>query len=386
MASLQGVRAPSLAPTLPPQRWLPLLDSYILKEMAAPFAFGLAAFLLFWFVNIFFLAADYVINQHAPIFLVLRFLIFRLPQSTPMAFPFACLFGTLLAFGRLTADNEIAALRTSGVSFKRIVRTPLIFGVAMFALSFWINERIAPVTTDLSTRTFYQIVYRTATLPIEPQMFRRDPDTGRVFYVGAVANDGKTMQNIMIFDPARNSNFRSVTTAYQGVIQGTSLLLTGATETRFKPDGEVDSVVTGDNVTVGLPLGESAANFFSSASNDPYSMNTQQLAQQVKAMQATGSGGTSLGLLQITLAQKFAFPFASFIAILIALPLAVRFGKKGRTLGIALSVVVLFAYYAVSAIASAFGRNDVINPYLAAWLPNIVMGTVGGYMVVREER
>jgi lipopolysaccharide export system permease protein len=385
MASVPGIRAPSLAPTLPPQRWLPLLDVYILREMAGPFSFGLGAFLLFWFVNIFFLAADYVINQHAPIFLVLRFLIFRLPQSTPMAFPFACLFGTLLAFGRLTADNEIAALRTSGVSFARIVRTPLLFGVAMFGISFWINEQIAPLSTDLSTRTFYQIIYRTATLPIEPQLFRRDPITQRVFYVGSVLSDGKTMEDIMIFQPEINSGFREVTTATTGTVQDTVLILNNAIETRFKQNGQVDGVITGKDVRVGLPLGETTQSFFSSASNDPYTMNTKQLSSQIKEMQQTGQGGPALGLLRITLAQKFAYPFASFIAVLIALPLAVRFGRKGRTLGIALSVVVLFVYYALSAISAAFGRNDVINPFIAAWLPNVVMGGVGGFMIVREE-
>lgn len=386
MASVPGVRAPSLAPSLRPQRWLPLLDAYILKEMAGPFSFGLAAFLLFWFINIFFLAADYVINQHAGFFLVLRFLIFRLPQSTPMAFPFACLFGTLIAFGRLTADNEVAALRTSGVSFSRIARTPLIFGIVMFLLSFWINESIAPVATDLSTRTFYQIIYQTATLPIEPQLFRRDPETGRVFYIGQVLPDGKTMQNVMIFEPGHTSGFREVTTAVQGKIETGVLILENAVVTRFKDNGQVDGVVSGKTVTVNLPLGESATSFFSSASNDPYTMNTKQLSAQIKAMQSTGQGGPAIGLLRITLAQKFAYPFASFIAILIALPLAVRFGKKGRTLGIALSVVVLFVYYALAAIAAAFGRNDVINPYLAAWLPNVVMGGIGGFMVFREER
>jgi lipopolysaccharide export system permease protein len=385
MASVPGVRAPLLAPTLLPPRWLPLLDIYILREMAGPFVFGLAAFLLFWFLNIFFLAADYVINQHAPVFLVLRFLIFRLPQSTPMAFPFACLFGTLLAFGRLTADNEISALRTSGVSFARIVRTPILFGIAMFGVSFWINEQIAPISTDLSTRTFYQIIYRTQTLPIEPQLFRRDPQTQRVFYVGSVLPDGKTMQDVMIFQPEATSGFREVTTAQTGVIEDSSLLLKNAVETRFKKDGQVDGVITGRDVRVGLPLGETSQSFFSSASNDPYTMNTKQLSAQIRVMQQTGQGGPSLGLLRITLAQKYAYPFASFIAVLIALPLAVRFGKKGRTLGIALSVVVLFIYYALSAISAAFGRNDVIDPFLAAWLPNVLMGSVGGYLIVREE-
>src|ERR1700738_1047139 len=127
MASLPGIRAAPIAPMRVPR--LPLLDGYLMRELAGPFAFSLGAFLLFWFINIFFLAADYIINAHASVFLVLRFLLFRVPQSTPYAFPFACLFATLLAFGRLAADNEINALRTSGVTFIRICTTPLLLGL-----------------------------------------------------------------------------------------------------------------------------------------------------------------------------------------------------------------------------------------------------------------
>src|SRR5271166_1096903 len=104
----------------------PILDSYITRELAGPFMFALAGFFVFWFINIFFIAADYLINAHASPILVLRFLLFRIPQSVPYAFPFAMLFGTLLGISRLVADNEITALRTSGVQIARIARTPIV--------------------------------------------------------------------------------------------------------------------------------------------------------------------------------------------------------------------------------------------------------------------
>src|SRR5487761_840683 len=157
MTANPGVGGEVFARVVRPRLRLPILDAYILREFAGPFAFGLGAVYVFWFANIFVLAADYLINKGAPPFLILRFLIARMPQATPMAFPFACLFGTLLAFGRLTADNEISALRTSGVSFLRICRTPIAQGGAMFLIAFLVNERIAPAAVDISTRTFYQI-------------------------------------------------------------------------------------------------------------------------------------------------------------------------------------------------------------------------------------
>jgi len=363
-----------------------ILDRYLLAECVGPFAFALAAFLLFQFINFFFLAADYIINAHAPIGLVLRFLVFRVPLVIPMAAPFACLFATMMAFGRLAADNEITALRTSGVSFVRISAPLLLSGLAIFVATYLINEKITPITVDLSTRSFYQIVYRTATLPVEPEFFRKDPESGRIFYVSRVEADGKTMDGVMIFEPNRGDFFQKVTTAQKAYIENEQLVLENARQVAFRPNGTVAYSVAGKNVTVPLPLHETASQFLSTSNTDPYTMSSKQLGEQVSAMKAQGLGGPSVGILQITLAQKLAYPFGAFIAVLIGIPLASRYGKKGRTLGITLSIVVLFIYQLFMAAMAALGRNGEVNAYLAAWLPNVVTGLAGGAMLYLEDR
>jgi len=365
---------------------LPLLDSYLMRELWGPFVFSLGAFLLFWFLNIFFLAADYLINAHAPFFLILRFLIFRVPQSTPYAFPFACLFATLLAFGRLASDNEITALRTAGVPFMRICRTPLLFGVAAFAVAYYVNDTVVPRAVDLSTRTFYQIVYHTATLPIVPQIFRKDDATGNVFYVGNIENDHRTMENVMIFVNATNSAYKEVINADKAVVDGSVMTLQHPRVTKFKREGAVDGyVLSPQSMQIGLPLAETLDQFASTANNDDFTVNSGQLRSQIKAMEATGQGGAALDVKKITLAQKLSFPFASLIAVVIALPLAVRFGKKGRTLGIALSILLFFVYFIMMSAFVALGRNGALNPYLSAWIPNAIMGAAGAFMFWREE-
>lgn len=383
MASLTGAR--TLPGGLLRKLRLPLLDSYLLGEIAGPFVFAFIAFFLFWGFNIFFLAAKYILVGNAPFFLVMRFVLFRVPQSIPMAFPFATIFATLLGVGRLMADNEITAIRTSGVSLWRLALTPFAFGILVFLSTWAMNEYVAPKSVDLSTRTFYQIIYHTASLPIEPQMFRKDPDTGNEFFVSQVLPDGRTMAGVQIFKPGRNGYWNQTIQAKTAHVEGATLVLTDAILTFYNAEGYETSQTTTPEFRIGLPLGESAAQFLSTANSDAYTMNSKQLSAQVNALRAQGVGGEALGNLQLNLADKFAFPFSAVISVLIALPMAIRFGKKGRAMGMAMAIVAFFIYYVMTEAAAAFGSTGRMNPYLAAWLPNVIFGSAGLALLWSEE-
>lgn len=383
MASVSGARSAPLLSRFPFK--LPILDAYVLREFIGPFIFAFGAFFLFWAFNIFFLAAKYLIENNAPFFLVLRFVVFRIPQSIPIAFPFAALFATLLGMGRLVADNEVTAVRTAGVSLWRLCLTPVIFGLAAFALSYVANEYIAPKSVDLSTRTFYQIIYHTASLPIEPQFFRKDPDTNNVFFVNQVLADGKTMVGVQVFKPGRDGYWNETFQAKSARVDGATLVMTDVIETRYNPDGYMVSQNHVDNFSIGLPLAESAEQFMSSVNSDAYTMNSTALKQRVNALKSQGAGGEALGNLEVSLANKSSFPFAAFVGVIIALPLAIRFGRKGRTMGIAMSIIAFFIYYLLSDAFAVLGTTGRVNPYLASWLPNMVFGLAGLVMLWYEE-
>jgi hypothetical protein len=122
-----------------------------------------------------------------------------------------------------------------------------------------------------------------------------------------------------------------------------------------------------------------------STQNDPYSVNSKTLKNQINAMQATGQGGQSLDVLKITLAQRLSFPFAAFIAVVLALPLARKSARRARISAWRSAsrspYCCSFVYYLMMSAFSALGKNEAMNPYLAAWAPNIIMGAAGAIYV-----
>jgi LPS export ABC transporter permease LptG len=365
---------------------LSILDSYILRELVPPFIFAFGAFFLFWAFSLILSSFDFLINQHAPIFLVLRFVILRIPQSLSMAFPFATLFAALLAMGRLIGDHEVIAMRTSGITLWRLCITPLLFGAICFVLALVSDEYITPKAVALSERTFYQIIYRTASIPLQPQFFNKDPDTGNVFYVGQISHDGKTMEDVRIFKPGKTTPWNETWEAKTATIDESKIVLNDILQTRYNNDGYETSQSHIKQVTMGLPLGDEATQFTQSMNSESSSMNAKQMASQVRQMQSQGVGGSTLGTMQVQLADKVAYPFAAFVSVLIALPLAIRFGKRGRMLAMAIAILVFFIYYMLTFAFSALGRNGIVNPGLAAWAPNVMIGSLGIILLLMEER
>jgi lipopolysaccharide export system permease protein len=364
---------------------VPILDRYIVSAMVPWFLFAVAAFLLFWAFNIFFIAADYLVNGHAPVLLVLRFVLYRIPQATPMAFPFASLFAGLLAMGGLMGNNEITAMRAAGISVWRITLGPLLFGIAAFSACYLLNENVVPQLVDLSTRSFYQIIYHTDSLPADQQFFRKDTATETVYYVTQVLADNTTLEGVQIFQAPKVMPFTRTYQAKTATLLANAIVLHQPVETRYDNHGMLISQKRLGDVTLPLPGGESAKEFLSSVNSDSWTMSSARLRQQISALQSQGIGGTALGVLRVNLANKLAWPFACIVGVLLAVPLAVRFGNRGRSLGAAMAVLAFFLYYLLVTAASAFGRTGFMNAYLAAWSPNILMLAAGVTMLWLED-
>src|SRR5271154_6792797 len=118
-----------------------LLDHYISNEFWQPLLFGVGIVTGVWFgadqlKQIF----NLIMKSGVPLHLAFMIIGLHLPEIIVLTIPIGVLLGTLLVFNRMSGDSEIIALRTSGVSFYRIMVAPLLFGLVTSIVSFGINE------------------------------------------------------------------------------------------------------------------------------------------------------------------------------------------------------------------------------------------------------
>jgi lipopolysaccharide export LptBFGC system permease protein LptF len=119
--------------------------------------------------------------------------------------------------------------------------------------------------------------------------------------------------------------------------------------------------------------------YFKAESGEPVKMNYRQLRAYIAQLRASGSPTVAA---TVQLHRKVAFPFATVIMALLAVPFAVTTGRRGAMYGIGFGIALSIAYWVILNVFSAMGEGGVLTPTLAAWAPNLLFGVAALYGVL----
>ena len=156
-----------------------ILPRYILREHVGPFFFGFSVITLIFLLNLLFRELSRMLSKGLPWNVVLEFFALNLAWIVALAVPMAVLMATLMAFGRFAADNEITAMKASGVSIYRIV-TPILFAASLIAVGMiWFNNAVLPDFNHRARNLAGDIARKKPGVSIEPGVWYKSiPDYG----------------------------------------------------------------------------------------------------------------------------------------------------------------------------------------------------------------
>ncbi|MEJ2634325.1 MAG: LptF/LptG family permease [Calditrichia bacterium] len=148
-----------------------LLARYIIKEHLGPFFFSLAV-IMFVFVTKFIVQyIGKIFGKGLSLGTILEFIYLNLAWMLALAVPMAVLVAALMAFGRLSADNEITILKTSGISLYKIIRPVLVSSIILTLVMFWFNDRVLPEYNHRARMLFSSISRKKPTLQLEAGIY-----------------------------------------------------------------------------------------------------------------------------------------------------------------------------------------------------------------------
>lgn len=351
-----------------------LLDRYIANEFWQPLLFGIGIVTGVWFgadqlKTIF----NLIMKAGVPLNLALMILGLHLPEIIVMTIPIGVLLGTLLVFNRLSGDSEIIALRTSGVSFYRIMAAPLAFGIITSLVSFGINEGIAPIANRTSKKLEFLALYKSE-LPAGTANFTymergKDLSIQRIFFIGYA--QGKNINNVIILDFSRN-NLVQIISAASGLWNHGEWLLNKGRTYVLSSNSDITRILQFDKLKI--PGVKNVQQALDTGRLTPKEMNMIELGRHIDLLKRSNSCGNDL---LVRYYQKFSQPLACLIVALAGAPLGLLARRSRSYIGLVYSAAIVFLYYVLQSSSGALGEAGRLNPMVAAWLPNIVIGALG---------
>ncbi|MFH1683672.1 MAG: LptF/LptG family permease [Candidatus Margulisiibacteriota bacterium] len=352
-----------------------VIDRYVLTEMIGPFLIGVVGFMLVLTVDLLFTMADLIINKGVPLWAVLKLLVYKLPAIMVLTFPVSTLFGTAMAMGRLSKDNEIMALRTSGISLFRIAAPIIIMGIVVSVASYVNNEKIVPRANHVASNLIRQIIYKKPLPDVKQNVFFKDAHN-RHYFAKRVDLQNKTMDNIMVYE-ITNERYPRVILAERATFQGRIWDLKNGIIHKYDEKGylKYEAVFTDMKLNV---------------SEDVLSFNNQRTSQEMSSgelknmISMLGKGGVSTKAFQTELFLKYSIPATCFVFALIGIPFSIPSPRSGRTWGLVMTIVFMFTFYVFASVFRSLGRGGVLSPAVAAFTPQVSFAIIGGLLLFWE--
>ena len=365
-----------------------LIDRYIARELLVNLMFAIVVLSLVLVVgNIFRKLLPLLVNHDVPLEYLVTFIAYILPFSLIFTIPWGLLTAILLVFGRLSADNELTALRSNGVSVTRICIPLAVLAVICTAISIWLNVDVAPAAQEKLRSTIFDLATRDPmALFGTDQVIDQFP--GRKIYVGK--KQGNQLDNILVFEMGENFLPLKVTFARRGVLEAdlpNKRILMHLYDARYQQRDLSDpldlrKVRDGISMAEGtLPIGLEELYEKEKRRPSRSALSLEQLLDQLKTENLPERSAS-----RTEISKRFSFPFSCLAFALIGVPLGVTAHRRETSVGFAMSLIVGVFYFLFIIFANTLRENAKLHPELLVWLPNVLFLALGAWLFQRLRR
>lgn len=359
-----------------------LLDRYVLRNFLEPFLICFFGFIAIWLV--------FDLSDNGPNFIEARaslkdvagFYLTQLPQTILISLPVGMLLALLYSLSQMSRRNEIIAMLTAGRSVVRVLMPLVLIGLILTAGCLVLNWEWAPHAEAVKEVALERITKdkkkkkKIEEREIEGHLFR-DRQNYRTWYVQKMRPGSPRMDGVHITQQDAEGNIVRKWYADRAVFEPKT-----QEWTLFK-GMIVDFDKSGDITATDLfPRGVRAVKGWTET---PWRIASSQLDAQYLSVPELREylkynadfPATQLAPFRTNLADRLAFPWSCFVVVFIAAPLGIVFSRRGVLAGVASSLFIFFIMILLRHLFLALGKGGRIDPYMAAWLPNVFFLGVG---------
>jgi LPS export ABC transporter permease LptF len=377
-----------------------LLDRYVAREVLGTSAFAVALLSVVLVLgNVFRQLLDLLVNHNVPLEFILSFIGYILPFSLTFTIPWAFLTAVLLVFGKMSAENELIALRSSGVSITRVCLPILGLSLIFVGICLWINVDVAPKAQVKMKSALYNIATSNPMAMFSSDKVI-DEFPGRKIFVER--NNGPELENLLVYELSDEYEPMKVVFAKRGLLETDhehNQLLLHLMDARLeqRDDQEPQNLlkvkqgITARETTFPISLKEL---YDRNRKRSGFSAMTvaqlqERLGQERDRKLSTEDAKKEAALrsaAKTEVSKRFSFAMASFAFGLMGVPLAITAQRKETSIGFMLSLIVAFVYFFFIILADTVRNNPKWHPEFLIWSPNLVFIGLGAWLFWRLSR
>lgn len=367
-----------------------IIYRYLFKELllVSLSTIGVLTFLLV-LVNVFKTIFSLILNSEVSLFTICKLVYLLIPWTLTYTLPWGLLMAVLLVFGRWSQDRELLALKASGIGLAPIIAPALGMALAFTGISFLVNSYIAPQCRQ----SFKEITYEVASsnplalfTPGQPidqlsdyRLFFRERSGTKItsVFLWQVDSDGKPTRSIradsgeISIDPIQSKIVLKLFNVRQENRIGK-----GANE-RFQVGARAQEM------PISIPIPNSSSKKQEKRKIDVSTLS--DLANEIFYSSAVEEKSRISSMLT-EFQKRIAFGFSCLTFTLVGIPLAIQTSRRETSVGVAISLGVVIAYYFMIVLAEAFKKNAAAYPELIVWAPNFIFQGLGFYLLWRANR
>lgn len=359
-----------------------ILRNYFLKEFIGPLFMALGVLTFVMMLGNLVKIADLIINKGVDIFSVTKLFLLMIPYLLTYTVPIAALAAVLLSLGRLSGDNEIIAIRASGINLFSLILPLLIFGTILSLVLVIFNDRVIPYARFASRKTLMEVGIKNPAAALEPGVFINSFEKYILFIYRI---DQNKLTNVRIYEPqGEDKPTRTIVAKYGEFIavpEKKIVKLKLSNGTSDEPDPENPSSFYKLNFkTYFMTLNLTQNQDKDKIEKKPKDMTIQELNNEITKLKKEGIDPTPLAT---QIHQKISLAFSCLAFILLGSSLAILTRRREKSINFGISFVIAGIYYLLLIGSEALSLQGYVNPAIAMWLPNIILGSIGAILTYR---
>lgn len=357
-----------------------IVNRYVLKQFARYLIICLGISIFIYIIINLFDNLGKFLAKNATVLDILVYYLYLTPSYAILLIPVASMIAVFLVFGIMTKHREMLVLKTSGLSIVSLFYLFLTTGVVIAAGTFVFQETVG---VWAQARLIEHEQTKINRRPMRPYSWRRNffyyGENNWLYYIRKFDARINTLDNVVLWQTAEDNRIKQRIDSPLGRYDD-GWIFEDVTVRKFDTSGQEE--VTKHHILKMPELRENPGDFLKRI-KPVEEMNFMEIAAFVKKRQRAGQDVVKE---EVELNYRFSYPIITIILLLITLPISVVLRRGGIAVGLGISIGLSFVYWGFIQSSRAYGVAGILNPVLAAWLPNIVFGILGLILILKAPR